>query len=649
MPTLKHQVTPLDSYMPNTEKRNLQRPYGTDGKSSVLDGRNIVFDSNGVHSGFPSRVLNPFIFTEPKDVQGLKVNGRRFVFTSDAILIWRTTAPFMWEVLYGFTTSIPDSFRNPWSGFFLEGVFYLAHPQRGLFSAVEDSTTDQLYLQPETSATIPGLIQNITAMDVVHGRAILVNEDSIQWSNVGDMSDLTPALAGAGFQELAAFVQGTALGLSSYQDGFVVWTTAGAVNADFIDGDLVWNFYPLTTQERPISNRCLVRAPDGSEIFLSEHGLILSNGSGQLQPFAPEFNLFFSEYANPENGHLTPNQFWRLDYDDRRSLLYVSESTSGAIYWRTFVLNPAVNLWGIFSTPHYGFVRFTNDVFGFVGTDGIPRYFSDEFVSEGPPDNAWGFDRHIPSHQKAGIIPSSSVVSRAYVYDDTNPIQPFEISYSGWYHEDSQVHLFGGYTGLDSWAEIGFVMPQETQGVVSDMVEIQEMFVSNIPSVPNFPVDYRTRHHKSILYGTTEDWNSVATVTNHDATEDLLTSSLPDIDYATDPGLDTIDWNTINYPTFVFSNGGTEDWNIDSGEEDWGGVASGLSPYTYGLTWNYSMDGITLDPVIPRMARFDIAGQIWTGITSGTMQRIRFEANEPLQYFAPTYLTATIQYNGNLA
>jgi len=641
MPSLKHQVTPIESYEPAIEFRDLPQ-------SAVLDGRNFIFDSKGPKSGFTSRVLTPFEMNANGDVQSLTVENRSFVFTGDSILTWRRSAPFMWELLLGFSTPLSASSRDPWSGIFLAGRVYFAHPIRGMFSADYDGESDQLYLRPETNLTIPGLIAEIKGMAIVRGRAILVNDEMIQWSNTGDMSDLTPGLSGAGFQRLDELVEGTFTGLAAFQDSFVVWTTGGAVIAEFIDGDFVWNFYPAETRERPLNSRCHVRLKDGRQMILTGHGLRLVSAGARTEEFTPAFSEFLRRYLMPESGQFTSHQFWRLDYDDLRGVVYVSESNSGDSYWRTFVYVPTLQRFGLFSEKHHGFAQCSEDSFGYLTAEGLARYFTEGYVSEGEPLNEWGLNRHIPRSQKQMRTPSSTAVSRAYVPMDKLVMTPFQPSMAGWYEDGSNIPASGAIIGLDSWVEIGYVKPQELQGNVADAVEIQEMQVSNIRAVPGFPMDFRSAHRQDLLYIEDEDWNSPPIINDMPIYLDMNLEIGDPIDYLTYSPNGVMDFNTYWAPDVSFSDDGDEDWNLMTGDEDWGGLTSGLSPYDYNLSWLASLDGITFDLVKPDMARFDIAGQVWTGITSGTFHRIRLEAIEPMQFFHANHINVTLQYNGKL-
>jgi len=639
MAILPHQVSPIETYMPSLDQRNA-------GRSFVIAGRNFDFGPKGPRSGFASKILSPFPFGSPAKAQGITIQDRTLVFTSDAILTWRTSAPFTWELLYAFETPIPAGLEGPWTAMFIDEQLWLSQPGRGMFSSYLTPGSDKLWLRPRSAFDIPGLESQIRGMDIVHSRAVMVNDDVIQWSGVGDMTDLTPALGGAGTQALAAFVQGTYLGLNSFQDGFVVWTTGGAVIGEYIGGDEVWEFYPLKTQLRPVGRRATVRLENGNIAFLGRQGLFQSNNSANVSPFSPEFNEYFLEYMYPENGKLTPNQFWRLDYNPMREMLLLSESYDGITYFRTYAFSPTREKWGMFSDKHYGFLPLTPDTFGHIDLNGYAHYLVPQYTREQEPANARNLNRIMPALQKQGYTMSSSVVCRCAEWDSTSEMDPYDPPAAGWYDHAVIVPKSNDPAPLDSWIEIGYVRPDQIAGWVNQTVEIQEMKISSPPSSPNFPNDYRTDHHKSWFYWPTEDWSTPGVVTDYDILEDWQTES-DDEDWMLGPEVFE-DWLELTDPDVSFVTDSTEDWNLDGPTEDWNGPALNLIPLTYGLEWKASQDGITFDSVIPKMARFNVAAQDWAGISGGLYHRIRISAEDLWQFYDVSLMTVTLQFGGNL-
>lgn len=642
MPFIPVSATPLETYMPPYDMRNA-------GKAAVIDGENFIFDSSGPKSGFTTRLLTPDPLGAPLDVQSIEIQGRTFVFTADAILTWPRNYPQTWVLLYAFSSAIPEAYRAPWSAIFLEGELFFAHPYRGLFSAVVENGVDELLLIPKTSADIPGLIAGIRGMAVVHGRPILVNDESVQWGNVGDMYDLTPALAGPGYQLMSAYVQGKYLGLSSFQDGFLVWTDGGQLVAEFIDGDLVWDWYPLVTQEKPVNHRASLRMTDGSLVFLSGSGLMLVENGVQVKAFSPDFNEYFLTYLESESTNLFPRQYWRLGYDAKREMLYLSESSDGALYHRAFVFAPTREKWGLLNELHYGIISPAEDTIGFVDQFGYVRYI-DEYanIREYVPEDTVLVDRHHPRREKQMLIPSSSAVSNAYAPDLTLPQDAFVLSRAGWYFPSEVVPAPPVPGPLNSWIDVGFVRTSEMNGLTAELLEIHEMTISSIPiSPPEFVEDYTLAHHDEDFRGESEDWDSDSVVTMADIVEDWNVDSGAE-DWLSSELNVFEDWNLLSDYVVDYDDEVDEDWEVLGGDEDWDGKYSGLTPYWYDVKWLGSDDGITFDEAIPELARFGQEGQMWSGFSSGAYHRIRISTGAWPTYYKVSLLNLRLQYGGRI-
>ena len=645
MPTLDFRLGEIKSLMPSVDPRALS------GDTYVLAGQNYYFDSKGPKSGFSTQQLTPFPFSAPIDVQGKRVQGRTFIFTGDSILAWRTIVPFMWEPLISFTTSVVGGTRSPWQAIYLNGYFYFAHPVRGFFAAQAADATQKLWIHPKTDTSIPGLITGIRGMEVVRGRAILVNDTTIQWGAVSNLTNLTPALGGAGFQLISNYTKGTFVGLMTYEDGFVVYTDEGGVVAEYIGGDEVWRFYPLASQERPIGPYAMTVMSDASTLFLSQHGLMRSVNGAAPSDVTPDFNEYFRDYIAKS---IMRKSIWRIDYDQVRQHIYVSESMDSQTYWRSFVLHPTMNKWGIFSDRVYGFLPLTNDQYGYVDAVGIPNYYTDSFNRGTEPDNALGLNRMYPRHEKQLSVPSSSAVSNA---DEINPAVAFEspeLPQAAWYKPGSHYPQPSGVKGLDSWIEIGYLRPEvgyrapgQMNNYSEGIIEIQRFTLGSIPSAAPETPDFTTEWKPEYFYGDSEDWSSIPAIVNGDAVFDL-NALAGNVDLLTAPDDGGVDCLNFNRPTLIFIDDGVEDWNALDGAEDWSGPVSGLPRLTPRITLQSSDDGITFEEFTPQLARFNTAAWTYTQLSSGVHHRLRLEAIDPNEYFHIRFLDLTLNYVGHL-
>ncbi len=620
--------------MPSIDARNSDQAF-------VLDGKNFVFDSKGPRSGFTTKRLTPFPLGAPNDVQAKRLEGRTFVFTADSILIWRTIGPITWDSIYAFNTPIPNSERTPWQAIYMNGFYYLAQQNRGFFQAETLMNTQKLWLHPKTDANIPGLIPKILGMEVVHGRAVMVNSTTIQWSALANLSDLSPTLGGAGFQAISNFVKGTFLSITSFQDGFVCWTTEGAILAEYIGGDEVWRFSAYESEERPYSIWSTVNMINGGSIMLSRRGLKVTNAQNAPQDWTADFNEFLRGYLDDRAENLRK---WRLEYDQSTETVYLSESTDLNTYWRTFVLCPTLNKWGIFSDKVCGFLPLTEEVYGYVDESGYCNYFDTKTLNrETQPDNALGLVPIHPRVEKQHNYVSSTAVGRAIVPETAIPMSIFEVTQDGWYDPKAiDTVQQNGLAGMDSWIEIGYLRPSETGPSAPYGMELQQLVIGSLPSAPPAVVDSTTRWNQDVFYPTIEDMNSDATFVDGNFADDWNIDG-DSIDYLYTDSEGNLDLGGLNYPTVTFADDGTEDlMNENLPDEDLMGNYYGLPEITYQLEVHSSEDGITFDVRVPEIQRFNIGKRDWGVISPGVFQRVKVSAIEAWEYYHIQFLEATM-------
>lgn len=637
MPSMRFPVPSIESLMPSVDPR-------TSAAAHLIDGRNFMWDSKGPKSGFSTKQLTPFPFYAPRDVQGKRIQDRTFVFTQDTILEWRTNSPFMWDMLQTFPNPIPEKLRLPWQGIYMNGYVYIAHVYRGFYSAPLELGTKKLWLRLESSDSILGLPEGIRGMEIVRGRAILVTDKTIYWGNTGDLSDLTPGLGGAGFQIISNYVKGTFLALTGFQDGFVVWTTEGAILAQFIDGDEVWRFDPLTSNERPMNPWCTVELSNGASAFLSRKGLFLTGSGENPKAWTELFNEFFREYMKDIVGN---SRTWRLEYDDNREMIYLSESTNNSSFSRTFVLSPTLNKWGMFSDEVHGFLPLTPDLYGYADRAGVPQYFTEAFNREVDPPNELGLNLLFPRLEKQLKTPSSSAVSHGQAREPLPISTARVLSSGGWYLPESTTRFSPYPGGMDSWIEVGYLRPNELNMAADAFTEIQEVYVGSIP-VAAPELDFTTMWKADWFYGEHEDWNEIPIIIHGDMINDhmIMADSIEDLQLS-QPSVNE-DLLTQDYPEFTYSEEIYEDWDVMTGSEDWNRIVSAYPALDYQLVAQSSQDGITFVEYPVVLSRFDSASKTFATMTSGTLHKLRFAAEEVNEYYHVQALEITITYGGQL-
>lgn len=574
----------------------------------VIDGHNFRWDSLGPKSGFPSRILS----NKPVDISfetnSLTLGPYTLICSPKAIMTWPQLPPYTWQVCAIFDDDIPRTQRSLWCGFYMNGAVFISQEFLGFFSGVEIDT-DILRFTEEDENSILGLIPNIQGMAIVRGRGIMVNETTIQWSNTGSMSDLTPGLGGAGFQVIEQITKGTYVGLSTYEDGFIVYTTGGGITADYIGGDAVWRFDQLRSIDRPIEKGACTITLTGDTILLTNQGVKLQTAKNVTQDIDPKFNEYLRYYLEDSTDLI---RHWRLEYDYRRQQLFVMESTDLVNYNKAFVCHLTLGKWGIFSDRVMGFLAFTPDLYGYIDQNGLSHYFTDNHVNEIVPLNTSMLskrlatrDKYIQSVINTPLIAASVTVASEYpiTFDlSTDAIAQRD----GWFINGSHNSIPTLTLGsLDSWLEIGYFRPPELGDGPSRGSDIQNFIVQNIISLP---------------------WINLTS----DMTADNIKS-----------------WYSQLVIQDYMIGGVDEDWNTLGGAEDWNGQQTELSRYSYDFSVSSSFDGIIIDSENYSLSRFYPAMQVWTGTTSGIFTQIRFEVNGAFEYFHVQYLESNLTAGAN--
>lgn len=636
MAQLRFPIQVIESYMPSIEAR-------LSPEARIIGGKNYTWDSKGPKSGFGAVQLTPFPLEKPRDVQSVRIEGRSLTFTQDAILSWRGNNPQDWELLHLFATPLSEQTRTPWQVIFLGGYLYATHPSRGFFEAEAFTGISKLWLVPRIPGPdpgIPGLPTGIRGMLTVRGMAVLVNDTHITWSGVGSLNDLTPTLGGAGSQRIDGIVAGSYVALTSYQNGFIVWTTKGAVIAEYIGGNEVWRFDPLISQERPLNSWSAIELSSGASAMLTSHGMFTAPNSPTA--WTPDFNEFFREYVQHQP---QSKSFFRVEYDLDAETVYVLESEGGHTFNRAFVLKPTLNKWGVFNVESYGMGQFNADDFGYVRHDGIPYVFRDVFFREETPLPEAGLDRHKPRIQKQMLVPSSTAVSRALTWPNATPEEIQNVAAPGWYAKEHFISAAPRQGGMDSYIDIGYLRNQAMNMSADAYAEFTEISIHSIPMQPTIPVDFTTQWNEGFYYPEGEDWNYTGTLTASDSSEDWLTADDAIEDWLTDGGQE--DWLYESIYTLNLDSGTeAEDWNEEGDSEDFGKNAADYPLINYQISIHASQDGITVDDYVPELAKFSIGTKEFSTLTSGSLHYLRVKASEPREWYAVYGLDLTMSYGG---
>jgi hypothetical protein len=560
-------------------------------KLFALGGKNYVLDSFGPRSVFGNRMMTPWQLGRPEHTEGmrlkLRTGDRTFTFTSDAILEW-SEALGGWRVLYSFPSQVDFPYR--WTGDYLDGYMYFAHPAIGSILVYDVAADVCLPLE------VAGAPTEVISLCVCAGRVIAMTESAHVWSEPGDGLRWIPSLGGAGFQAINERVPGYPLMINSYGRGTLVWTTGGVLRSEFTADSSVFRHRPLVTEYRPINPYCTFRLDNDTIGFLDERGLFSSQGETP-RPLTPLFNEFLIDYLQRNNLNVRTNV--RVEFDDLTRRLYISTSLSevNPIYEKAFVLYIPLDKWGTFDEEHYGILPAlisdssrADDYFGFVDSSGNIRYWnqsaSREILPTGGSLNAYYPVIQMPAIQQAD--------SEAIILGSTLGFNTVDTSIytqrAGFYDAVGTSPTTSNLTGLDSNVQLGFVRARGEQSY-DRLLEIIQIYVGSVLSNPNTIAE--------------EDWNAIP-----DGTSD-------------------------------------EDYNEGVGGEDFG-----LEDVTYvnhGLTVIGTLDGRSAwEESTPELIRFDRASREWSGGSVGLFHILKLDATEIGEAFHVRVLELTAIDAGRL-
>lgn len=607
-------VNKIESWTPALDVKAVEN-----GSLFVLNGRNFLFDVNGPKSGFGSTLvdLTP-IDSSIHTIQDLQVGGRVIVVTSDGVYERRSltvveSGEFTPSEDYFFKLASLTPQENSelnqykWTSAYVGFGSFINHPGYGLFRLLGDS------IEPHTA---PGLEGPFIGIAESSGRLIVQTNLLTQYSSPDNANDFTPELGGSGFQITKQRVPGEPLAVTSFQGGFIVWTTAGVLLAEFVGGDAVFRFDRVNTDQLLSSGIGVETLPSGETLIVTSHGIFSSSPSQGLTPYTPQFNEYLRDlFANEDDVRL------RLKYIKELDALFAQLYNQTTFVNRTFVYNVPSEKWGEFSENHRGIVKYGNQPgqFGFVDLDGYVHQFNDSPFVEKPD---------------------------------------------------------GTLEGLDSWIEMGYLVPADGASQADVEFEIQEALVSARETRTNeFPIieedwDGPTAFdsYNVGFYAYDQDWSQFG-VDYYDIDfadpaedEDWNSSSLPNVDWnAVVAGQRDFDWNDNIYldddwaqtPPQGVNTDYIIDWNFMETPqvfEDWDGESHFFNQVTYGFLMRSNMDGYEHElEIAPSLAVEKTKADLWTAFTYGHRHRVIFMATQPWEKYHVTAMSFSIHYAGQIS
>jgi hypothetical protein len=611
MPTTRIVQPEIQSWTPAIDARAAES-----GSIFVLNGKNYAFDSKGPKSMFGSTVLQGgSIESDLYNVYYNEQDDRSILFTGEAALEYRHSiietddslpTDGYWFKLADLTVEPATSIgQTAWTHAYVGYSNYSCRPSLGIFKILGDS------IEPY-AGTVE--FDNVIAIAEANGRLIVIDQFTAYWSNSFDAEDMSPALGGAGFQVINESVPGTPIMVTTFQGGFLVWTTGGCLIAEYVGGETVYRFDRVITDQLLYNAAAFTTLASGLTVMMTQQGLYQSSPQAGLTPLSALFNEYLRGVMK-EN----PDVKFRLNYITESDHLYVQLLDAGPFYATTYVYSMGVDKWGTFNRNHKGICRFSSTPgdYGYIDVDGYPHRFHD-----------------LP-------------------FDET---------------------VDGGIEGLNSEIELGYIRPASGSLSADIEFEIQEIVTS---AVSTLSVDYVVIEEdwngddafvsfNIGFYNHDEDWNGFGVA---DFDEDMNAES-GDEDYNdgtgdTDlndsvAGVHDFDWNDAGAPIDWGATpvGGVDtsyiiDWQdgtLNAPDEDWNGPQAFVNDVSYQLESISNLDGVQEDlSVIPTLAVRKQNMDLWTMFTSGQNHRFIYRATEPWEKFHVKFLATTVSFQGQIS
>ena len=427
--------------------------------------------------------------------------------------------------ILSFTLTNSDPY--PWSVALVGGIYYFARKGSSVLSY---TVTTEIW--KTITNNVPN---NPHAVTQSNGRLVILGEQIVAWSAISNGEDLAPnADKGVGVQSLALIGFGDPLGVYEIGQGFVTYTSEGVMLSESVQTQFSYRHQQLQSEHVPLGPFAIASVGKFRHVMLTSRGLFQVSG---LQPeeFQPLFNEYLRRQLFPVLDLNLP-EIARVTFDNDRELLFISLGANEEpfIYTEAWVYYFPTEQWGKFNRTHLAFGAVNlleNTIYnlGYVCPDGCLHQFEPFPQVEQAPDRSEYYHYHsvtdYPARYEDGGIVFPTLMTVTGF--DENPFTPNSGLYLNY---DPYTPYIPELGPIDSFVKIGtFKMPDEnvvdTYNLITDIV--------------------------------------IGTATQVD-------------------GQEFVDWQAIVSDIF-------EDWEIATGNEDWGdGVFSSVS-YTAKLIG--TMDG----------------------------------------------------------
>lgn len=380
----------------------------------IIAGRNFRWSANSVCSGWGNDfVSNPIPFPAGADaakhltsyLHSFQLGARAFVVTCFGIYT-QSYYNAGWTCAFSFSPTL-DAIANsainraqydyPWSCAFIGDTYYLCHPAVGIITY--QYPTDCWNYIGEQLGNDTGLITGpYFSVAEVANRLIVQTIDTISWSAIDDgLNHDVSSLCGGNFVSASVVEYGQPIGIASFGDTGIVWTTKGAMNLipfapnssqSNITIAMGFRINRIKNALTPVNPYAFTSLENGSVAYLAKSGLRITNGS-EVNVIDQEFDKYLCDIEMPRLATLHNQHAIRLSASSETAELFISTIhhdfafRRDNIYEISYVYSFRHGKWGIFNQPHYVIcpVNFGADIhldymLGFIGDDLMAHWFN---------------------------------------------------------------------------------------------------------------------------------------------------------------------------------------------------------------------------------------------------------------------------------
>lgn len=375
----------------------------------VLGGKNYRWMLGYVYSGwgndFAGNPIPRLSGSSSDEMKGylatFRVGTRAYLFTPYGVYN-QPTERSSWNEVLSYAPIRPNAPREtndyPWSHAFIGDTYFFCHPTVGLISyqyPTDEWTYHGESLLCEDDCQLLGPYYSITKAS---NRLILQTLDTISWSRPDDGLGLScSTICGGNFVSSSVLEYGQPIGLASFGESAVAWTTNGTIalvpfspnqtQANVL-ASMGFRVQQLPRVAPPINPYSFCEAPNGLVLYLTKTGL-QATSNGVPEAIEPQFSAYLVEQEFPRLASLHNQHSVRLYYSSETGELFISRTHHNPrfakpnVYAKAYVLSLRYQKWSSFDQEHiclgptnFGADSHLDYMLGFIGSDLRPHWFN---------------------------------------------------------------------------------------------------------------------------------------------------------------------------------------------------------------------------------------------------------------------------------